>query len=226
MRSEQSLVERFKTGVCRRSFSSPEALSYELAIAPALCQIVAPLIAVHACEPPVLDVGSGGGRITAAIADVVSGPAVAIDSSLSQVRRVARRARHSGRVVPVQASAEQLPLRDGRFGAVVSSCAVKHWPDPRAGLAECVRVARPGAPVVIVEIDGDASISDVRAFAHRTRVPLGLREAYVRFAMRTVVAVAPRREQLLALVSRAGIATPKVDHVDGFPFVVTHGYAP
>jgi len=57
VRSEQSVVERFKTGVCRRSFSSPEALSYELAIAPALCQIVAPLLAAHAQKPPVLDVG-------------------------------------------------------------------------------------------------------------------------------------------------------------------------
>jgi ubiquinone/menaquinone biosynthesis C-methylase UbiE len=107
------------------------------------------------------------------------------------------------------------------FGAVISSCAVKHWRNPEQGLAECVRVARPGAPLVVVEIDGAATHAEVRTFARSTRVPPGLREAYVGFAMRTVVGVAPSEQQMLSLFASAGLTDAVTQKVNELPFIVT-----
>jgi SAM-dependent methyltransferase len=223
--NDESRLDRFKAGVCRRSFSSPEAFAYEFGIAPALCRIVSPLVAARVTDPPVLDVGCGGGRLSLAIASAVRGSVTAVDPSRSQVRRVARRSGRSRAAFAVQSWAEWLPFSDSSFGAVFSSCAMKHWRDPERGLAECVRVARLNAPVVVVEIDRAATTNEVRTFARATRVPPGLREAYVRFAMRTVVGVAPDRQQMLDLFGRAGLAAAVSEKVDGLPFLVTHARA-
>jgi ubiquinone/menaquinone biosynthesis C-methylase UbiE len=50
-----------------------------------------------------------------------------------------------------------LPFRADGFDAVISCCALEHWPDPAAGIAECVRVARPAAPIDVIEVDGATS---------------------------------------------------------------------
>jgi len=218
--------ERVRQGVCKRSFSSPEALAYEVVIAPAVCKIVAPLVLQHVVVGPVLDVGCGGGRLSFAIADARLEDVIAVDSSMAQMRRVARRGRPE--VAGVRASAVHLPFAARQFGAVVSSCAVKHWPDTRAGLDECLRVARAGAPLVIVEIDGAATIDDVRRFASTLPLPLplGLRDAYARFAMRTVVGVAPHRDDLASAVASAGAIEVTARSVEGLPFVVCRARRP
>ena len=117
------------------------------------------------------------------------------------------------------ALAGALPFGQEVFDAVVSSCALKHWPDPGVGLRECARVTKPGGQMIIVEIDGDSTSAEVRAFARRTRIPPGLREAYVRFAMTTVVGVAPSRATLGGLVG-AVYPAPLITKVEGLPFAV------
>jgi ubiquinone/menaquinone biosynthesis C-methylase UbiE len=213
--------ERVRQGVCRRSFSSPEALAYEAVIAPAVCRIVAPMVLEHVVAGPVLDVGCGGGRLGAAIGRGVRQDVVGVDSSVAQMHRLARH-RRSG-VAGVRASAMHLPFAEQRFAAVVSSCAVKHWLDPAIGLAECVRVARVGAPLVVVEIDGGATMEEVQRFAKALPLPFGLREAYARFAMRTVVGIAPRSDELAAALGSAGASEIAAEHVDGLPFVICRG---
>lgn len=226
MVSGTALFDRLAADVCRRAFSSPEALAYELGVAPAVCRIVSPLITDRLAGSPVLDVGCGGGRLSIEVARVVQRTVVGVDLSPSQVRRLVRHAGASGVAVAVRASAERLPFPDCTFGGVISSCALKHWPDPGRGLRECVRVARGGGSVVIVEVDGAATVLEMRAFARMTRLPPGLREAYVRFAMRTVVGVAPTRDGLMDLFPRTEIARPaSVQKVDGLPFLVARAHA-
>jgi SAM-dependent methyltransferase len=65
--------------------------------------------------------------------------ATAIDLSLEYVDS---RARDSG-VELVAANAEQLPFAEGQFDCVFSYNAFEHFGDPRAVLAEAVRVVRP-----------------------------------------------------------------------------------
>ena len=55
----------------------------------------------------------------------------------------------------------------------------------------CSRVTRTGGPILIIEIDGASDEETFKEFAYSSQVPFGLRDAYVRFAVRTVVGVAP-----------------------------------
>lgn len=71
-----------------------------------------------------------------------------------------------------------------------------------------------------VQIDGAGTPLEMRAFARLTRVPPGLREAYVRFAMRTIVGVAPGAAVLVELFDDVGLASPSVEKVAGLPFLV------
>jgi ubiquinone/menaquinone biosynthesis C-methylase UbiE len=123
-------------------------------------------------------------------------------------------------------SVAALPFRTAAFDTVVSCCAFKHWPDPLLGLSECSRVVRPGGQLLVVEIDGGGTLGEVRRFARMTRIPPGLREAYVRFAMRTVVGVAPQIDQLTNLLATVALGAPKVGKVAQLPFVVAMAKVP
>ena len=210
-------VERLADGVCRRAFSSPEAVAYELTIAPALSAVLEPLIRPLLTGLRVLDVGCGGGRIAERLGnDAFS--IVGLDPSRSQALRFARSTHAAAGVV--RARAEALPFANSSFDSVYSSCAWKHWPDPSIGTSECVRVTKPGGPIVVVEIDGSATPDEFWNFARRSRIPLGLRKAYLRFAMRTVVGVAPTRDRLASSFDGLPVAGLSVQRVDGLPFLL------
>lgn len=219
LHDETTAWQRLTTSVCRRAFSSPEALIYELPV-PAVAAVVSPLVVPHLCGPTILDVGCGGGRVASNVAATTKSTVIGIDPSESQTTRVARRNTKHPVVAAGRATAERLPFRDRSFDAVFSSCALKHWPSPRDGLAECARVGRPAAPLVIVEIDGASTPAEVHEFTRLTRVPPGLRAAYVRFAMRSVVAVAPDATALAAMYDDLPLTTPSVEKVRGLPFLV------
>ena len=199
----KGLYGRLAEVVCRRAFSSPEAFAYELTIAPSLAKIVAPEFIARVRGDRVLDVGCGGGIISELITKQLNATVVGIDPSSSQIRRVARRSRKSAGLLGVQARAEGLPFADNSFDSVVSSCAFKHWPDGHLGIAECLRVVRVGGVVIIVEIDGSCTRAEFWRFARMSRIPLGMRKAYVRFAMRTVVGVAPTNDELVNCIARS-----------------------
>jgi ubiquinone/menaquinone biosynthesis C-methylase UbiE len=214
--------DRLTEGVCRRSFSSPEAFLYESLIARGLCRLVAPAIVPHVVDGRVLDVGCGGGSLAALIAGQRDCAVVGVDPSSAQMTRLGR---HRGveRVFGARASAMALPFATARFGTVVSSCAFKHWPDTELGLAECMRVARTGGSIVIVEIDGSASVGDVRLLAEQLALPAPIRSGYVRFAMRTVVGVAPRPEDIRSCLISAGAADVELHRIDRSPLTLCVG---
>jgi ubiquinone/menaquinone biosynthesis C-methylase UbiE len=73
---------------------------------------------------------------------------VGVDISRCQLEACRRRA--AGRSLWLaQCEAEELPLESGRFDAVLSIGAFNYFNDPEGALREMVRVARPGAPIVI-----------------------------------------------------------------------------
>jgi ubiquinone/menaquinone biosynthesis C-methylase UbiE len=120
----------------------------------------------------------------------------------------------------LQANSEFLALSDHVFDTVYSSCVFKHWHTPGAALSECARVARAAGRVIAVEIDGNASPDEFRQFADRSRVPGGLRSGYVRFAMRTIVGVAPTVGALAAAFDHLGVEDLAVRRIPDMPFLI------
>jgi ubiquinone/menaquinone biosynthesis C-methylase UbiE len=92
---------------------------------------------------------------------------VGIDITRTQLEVCRRRA--AGRSVWLaQGEAEELPLESHRFDAVLSIGAFNYFNDPEGALREMVRVARPGAPVVVS--DELPNLTD-RMLGHKLGIP-------------------------------------------------------
>jgi ubiquinone/menaquinone biosynthesis C-methylase UbiE len=102
----------------------------------------------------VLDVGCGTGLASAAAAAAVapSGSVVGVDLSRGMLAAAARRLEGApnGRLVELRRmDAERLDLPDGAFDAVVSLCAILHFPQLGQALREMQRVLAPGGRLVV-----------------------------------------------------------------------------
>jgi arsenite methyltransferase len=97
-----------------------------------------------------LDVGSGPGSVTAALAEAApDGLAIGVDISEPMLARAVRN--HAGpRTGFVRADAQRLPLRGETVDAVVSIAVLQLIPDPAATLAEIARVLRPGGRLALM----------------------------------------------------------------------------
>jgi ubiquinone/menaquinone biosynthesis C-methylase UbiE/uncharacterized protein YbaR (Trm112 family) len=90
-----------------------------------------------------------------------------VDISRSQLEACRRRS--VGRKVWLaQCEAEQLPLASGQFDAVLSIGAFNYFNDPEGSLREMVRVAKPGAPIVVS--DEMPNLTD-RMIGHKLGIP-------------------------------------------------------
>jgi dolichol-phosphate mannosyltransferase len=87
----------------------------------------------------ILDIGCGSSRI---ILDLP--PAVGMDILQNKLRWL--RPRHH---LLVRGMCQQLPFRDGRFGAVINSEVIEHVPDAPEILTEMWRVLRPGGILIL-----------------------------------------------------------------------------
>jgi demethylmenaquinone methyltransferase / 2-methoxy-6-polyprenyl-1,4-benzoquinol methylase len=94
----------------------------------------------------VLDVGTGTGRLAQAVLErVPSAHVVAVDFTYAMLHLA------PGKLQTAAADALRLPFGDERFDAVVSGFVVRNLADVRSGLAEQVRVLKPGGLLVILE---------------------------------------------------------------------------
>jgi SAM-dependent methyltransferase len=93
-----------------------------------------------------------------------------IDLSLGMLKRCQRRlAEQTCSAELLLADAHYLPFRDRSFDRVLQIGAVNGFSDPRRALAEMARVARPGAPIVVVDeqLDPQRSHSRFQTLAFR-----------------------------------------------------------
>ena len=106
----------------------------------------------------VLDVAAGTGALSRELAGL-GARVVALDFSFNMLHAGAGRAdRGKGaaadaeaRVTWVNGDGVNLPLPDASVDAVTIGFGLRNLPDPKAGLAEFARVARPGARLVVLE---------------------------------------------------------------------------
>ncbi|HEX4206162.1 MAG TPA: methyltransferase domain-containing protein [Ktedonobacteraceae bacterium] len=120
----------------------------------------------------ILDVGCGTGQDTQDLARAVGphGRVVGIDSSETMLQKA--RARVADMPIPVEyvlADATQLPFADASFDGCQASRVFGHLREPGRALAEMVRVARPGARIVVADGDMDLIAVDIpdRALARK-----------------------------------------------------------
>lgn len=98
-----------------------------------------------------LDVGSGPGSVTAALAEAAApdGLAIGVDISQPMLARAVRN--HAGpRTGFLRADAQRLPLRNETVDAVVSVAVLQLIPQPAATLAEIARVLRPSGRLALM----------------------------------------------------------------------------
>ena len=104
----------------------------------------------------VLDVGCGPGSDTIPLADLVGDTGqihgVDFDAGMDEEARArATTSRLGERVLHRQADATALPFDDAVFDACRSERLFQHLPDPAAGLAEMIRMTRPGGRIVVLD---------------------------------------------------------------------------
>ncbi|HEX4790841.1 MAG TPA: class I SAM-dependent methyltransferase [Actinospica sp.] len=102
----------------------------------------------------VLDLGSGTGRFTPALAKTFGGPVYGVEPS-SAVRSVAREQSAHPAVRYLAGSANAIPLPDASVELVLLFLVWHHVPDQAAAAAEIGRVLRPGGRVLIRSTFGD-----------------------------------------------------------------------
>jgi SAM-dependent methyltransferase len=140
----------------RPSQSRKAAESYDRHVGRYGAQLAAGLIDAADIRPGqrALDVGSGPGPLTRALADRLGPKQVAaVDPSEPYVEACRHRVR--GADVRV-ASAEQLPFGTDEFDAVFAQLVVQLMQDRSAGVREMARVARPGGVVAACVWDSSA----------------------------------------------------------------------
>jgi ubiquinone/menaquinone biosynthesis C-methylase UbiE len=96
----------------------------------------------------VLDLGSGVGRFTPALAETFGGPAYGVEPS-DRMREIAVRSVTAESVTYLAGSAERIPLPDRSCDVVVMFLVLHHVQDRRATAAEIARVLRPGGRVLV-----------------------------------------------------------------------------
>lgn len=91
----------------------------------------------------VLDLGSGTGRFTPALADTFGSPVYGVEPS-ARTRDIAQVDAAHPEVIYLDGAAEAIPLADGSCDLALLFLTFHHFRDRAAALAELVRVLRPG----------------------------------------------------------------------------------
>lgn len=113
---------------------------------------IVPAIADLEPSHAVLDIGCGPGAAVRAAAGIVD-RAVGVDRSEAMIAIARRRSEQFSNVEFFTAGAEALPFDDAEFDRVWTIHAFHHWEDGGQGIAESLRVLKPGGRMLIVESD-------------------------------------------------------------------------
>ncbi len=103
-------------------------------------------------EHVTLDIGCGPGAAVRAAAPLVA-RAIGVDRSAPMIDIARRRSGELPNVEFHVAAAESLPFEDDAIDVAWTVHAFHHWEDRDAGIAEALRIVRPGGRLLIVETE-------------------------------------------------------------------------
>lgn len=127
------------------------------------------------------DIGCGTGDDVLAMVALVGpgGRALGIDASQTMLDEARRRASARGIAAEFQRmDVQRLGLPDESFDGVRAERVLQHVPDPTAALNEIVRIAKPGARIVIWEADLDLFIIDAPDYDVSQRMTRFIRDGF------------------------------------------------
>jgi ubiquinone/menaquinone biosynthesis C-methylase UbiE len=101
-----------------------------------------------------LDLGSGAGHASYALARGGVGRIVAYDLSaqMLEVTATEAKARGHGQIEVREGPAERLPFADASFDLVVTRYSAHHWMDALRAVHESARVLRPGGTMIVIDV--------------------------------------------------------------------------
>lgn len=95
-----------------------------------------------------VDLGSGTGRFTPALAETFGGPVYGVEPS-ARMRETAEAQASHPRVVYLQGHAAGIPLASDSADFVLMFLSFHHYPDPAAAVREIGRVLKPGGRAIL-----------------------------------------------------------------------------
>ena len=111
----------------------------------------------------VLDVGGGSGQLAALLATTLEAHVTVLDPTAGMLAHVPSHER----ITAVAGTAEEMPLPDSGFDAIVVTDAFHHFRDQDAAVREFARVVRPGGTVLVLDLDPRLLAIRVIALAER-----------------------------------------------------------
>ncbi len=189
-------------------------------------------VAVHAGERGV-DVCAGTGDLSLALQRAGARVVGADFCAPMLVRALAKAARCAAAPSFVAADALALPFRAGSFDFATVAFGIRNVSDPITALRELRRVVRPGGRVVVLEFARPRVplLGAAYRFYFRRILPrlgalvAGARNGAYRYLHDSVMAF-PEREQFLALMRDAGLASPRLRLLTGGIAAVYRGEVP
>ena len=215
-----------------RPYSRLESFVYDSFISPAMGAFYENVLAEIPDTMPegseILDVGCGGGQLIRFLAE--KRPRYrfyGIDLSAQQVKRASKRlAPFEGRAFVQEASAMSLPFPKGKFDMVLSMGSIKHWPDKRKGLSECLRVTKPGGRVAVSEADRGCQLEDIDLLFDGTLLPGFMRYPFRAFFLLHVAGPSMDLEDARLLCKDLPFETVTVSRAARTPGFLIDGTAP
>ena len=137
-----------------------------------IAEVIATQVPAGSC---LLDVGCGPGEVVNRLATIAPGiDATGLDVDAAMIGRARRKTARAGRSPDagprfVVADVAAMPFPDATFDVVVSSYAVHHWPDRHAGLAEVMRVLKPGGRAIVWDVAPPHPMGDGAALGRGPR---------------------------------------------------------
>jgi ubiquinone/menaquinone biosynthesis C-methylase UbiE len=214
------------------TYTSAHAWMYETVVAPAvygsLHVIDERFLPRLEQDARILDVGSGGALFTKYIADLRPDVhIVGIDLSKPQIARATKRMRSYGDRVRFElGDATRLSFADSTFDGVISYGSIKHWTSRDAGLAECIRVLKPGGSLLITEADRGTSFEDAERFIENYTTPRFLGGLNLAIFRTWIAGRSIDLDDARDLASRIDLLDKDVRRIAGMPILMISGRRP